>query len=120
MKETPNKSCDIVRIYKGKKEETLRPEYEHELTLYSQEEFIKRFNNFHLIFTVDDPEYLPKIKQFIQVDYPAEFAEIKRKLKVENLSVKTIKENITILYKIYLALKQKGNFSNKELGLEYW
>ena len=73
---------------------------------------------------MDNPEYLPKIKQFIQIDYPAEFKELRIKFKKDGddkvLRERIIRENVVILYRIYLALRQKGNFSNQKLGLQYW
>ena len=90
--------------------------------MYSKEEFIKKFNNFHLVFAVRDPEYLPDIKEFLQINYPVEFGEFKEKFqKTGNLPTKTVvANNIDALFRMYLVLKQDGKFSNKALGLIYW
>jgi len=44
--------------------------------LYSEKEFIEQFNNFHLIFIIEDPEYLPNIKKFLQDNCSTDFEEI--------------------------------------------
>ena len=90
--------------------------------LYSETEFIEQFNNFHLIFIIEDPEYLPNIKKFLQDNCSTDFEEVKKRFKEgENLSTRIIiKNNIAVLYKIYLTLKQSGKFSNKQLGLKYY
>lgn len=89
--------------------------------VFLKEEFIKKFDNFHLIFSIDDPRYLSNIKEFLQINYLVEFEELKKKFKEKgSLFTDVVKENIDVLYELYLALKQDGKFSNKNLGLKYW
>ncbi|MFA6353528.1 MAG: hypothetical protein WCW93_01190 [Candidatus Paceibacterota bacterium] len=97
---------------------------EHE---YSFEEFNKQFNNFHLIFAVDNKEYMSSVKGvLLSGEYSKKFEEIKEKFNKRIKDEKKRKtpsdikqEHISDLYEIYKDLRKKG-FSNKQLGLKYW
>jgi len=87
--------------------------------MYSKEEFVKKFNNFHLVFTVRDPEYLPDIKEFLKSHFFDKFEEIKKDFQERTLSRRKIADkHINTFYEIYTVLKREG-FSNKDLGLFY-
>ena len=98
-----------------------RPEHKHEFTLFSLEEFEGRFNNFYLVFTIEDTLYKPLIRQFLQNNYPTEFEKIRQRFQESGLPrVEAVRQNTAILYKMYLALRNEGGFSNRELDLIYW
>ena len=104
--------------------------YKHEQTQFSLEEFEKRFNNFHLVFMIDEPEYeyMSKVKGFLlQSKYSDRFTEIKERFKkMEKKEVNKenrrdiIKEYMSDFYNMYLELRKDKRFSNKNLGLIYW
>lgn len=93
--------------------------------IYPKEEFIKKFNNFHLIFTQPDPEYLSDIKEFLHLSRHADkFKEIKerfeKKEERKESRQKIIEEYMSDFYEMYMALRKDNKFSNKQLGLIYW
>ena len=106
-------------------ERSPKNEHKHVKTLFAPEEFVAHFDNFHLIFATEDkPFYLQNIKKFLQERYTKEFEEITREFKTGYSLGKETPEILNakkdLLYRIYLALRQEGKFSNEELGLKYW
>lgn len=97
--------------------------YQHEQTQYSKEEFEKQFNNFHLVFMIDDPKYMSDVKKVLQNEKEnpvlyKKFQKIKEEFKKGDRK-EVIKNDKEELYYIYEVLRKKG-FSNKRLGLIYW
>lgn len=102
--------------------------YKHEQTHFSYEEFIKRFNNFYLIFMIGEPWYRENIKKVLQDEKndPVLYKSFQKmreefeKTKLNNVNLQNVVEkNKKELFDIYKTLREKG-FSNKELGLTYW
>ncbi len=86
--------------------------------LYSEAEFIEKFNNFNLLFTKEEPKDLP-VREFLKDYYPSQFATIKSKFNgIEALSFSHIIQNEKMLYALYKALRDEGEFSNEQLGLK--
>jgi hypothetical protein len=102
-------------------ESNAKPQYEHILTLFTEEMFRERFNNFLQIFSIKDADYKLDVRKFLQANFPDDFERIRRECNVDPIDrAKIRKDNGAKLYEMYLALRKDGNFSNEALGLAYW
>jgi hypothetical protein len=93
--------------------------------IYLQEEFIKKFENFHLLFSIKyDEEFGRRFfaQKFLLENYPIRmiyFGDVFKKKKSCDDIPQIVSENMDTLYPMYTALRKEG-FSNKELGLKYY